>query len=454
MLIMEDMPCFWGDPDEPTRAAYESEAKEIIDRDFNHPSIFSWIMFNETWGLHIGRRDARVTGQDRGKAEASYLPETQEWVRSIYRWAKSVDPTRIVEDNSPCNYDKVESDINTWHFYINGYEQVRAHVTDVVEKTFPGSSFNCIGDNVQSDAPLMNSECGNVWGFTNGAGDSDLAWHYRYMMNEFRRHDKMCGFVFTELRDVTNEFNGYYRLDGREKFFGYEGFVPGMTLADLHAPDFIVIDAPPSRTAQAGERVSVPLLKSSYSDRYHGQKLTLGWELWHDNLGTRVTGDRGAVELDWNGYGVQEIAPIAFDLPKQDAVAVLAVTLRDAEGIVVTRNFIAFDVRGGSDAPVYDADGRFVAVPVTDFAEQTFAYQWNAIEGGKANGGQAGKFVYDVKLPDASSKRWCSRSSSTSKPARSGCWRATSKARGNARTASTSCTVRMPRWSTIPIRTT
>ena len=243
-------------------------------------------------------------------------------------------------------------------------------------------------------------------------------------------------------------------MDGREKFFGYEGFVPGMTLADLHAPDFIVIDAPPSRTAQAGERVSVPLLKSSYSDRYHGQKLTLGWELWHDNLGTRVTGDRGAVELDWNGYGVQEIAPIAFDLPKQDAVAVLAVTLRDAEGIVVTRNFIAFDVRGGSDAPVYDADGRFVAVPVTDFAEQTFAYQWNAIQGGKANGGQAGKFVYDVKLPDASSKRWCSMSSSTSKPARSGCLRATSKARGNARTASTSCMVRMQRWSTIPIRTT
>ena len=54
---------------------------------------------------------------------------------------------------------------NTWHFYINGYEQLREHVTDVVDETFPGSSFNCIGDNVQGDAPLMNSECGNVWGF-------------------------------------------------------------------------------------------------------------------------------------------------------------------------------------------------------------------------------------------------------------------------------------------------
>lgn len=66
----------------------------------------------------------------------------------------------------------------------------------------------------------MNSECGNVWGIDGGAGDSDLAWHYRYMLNEFRRHDKLCGFVFTEFRDVTNEFNGYYRLDGTDKNLG------------------------------------------------------------------------------------------------------------------------------------------------------------------------------------------------------------------------------------------
>ncbi|QHT63197.1 glycoside hydrolase family 2 [Paenibacillus lycopersici] len=402
LMVMEDMPCFWGNPDETARPAYEREAKEIIDRDFNHPSIFSWIMFNETWGLRTDAETIALTSQDAAKAEATYLPETQEWVRSMYRWAKSVDPTRIVEDNSPCNYDKVESDINTWHFYINGYEEVRAHVTDVVEKTYPGSSFNCIGDNVQTDAPLMNSECGNVWGFSNGAGDSDLAWHYRYMLNEFRRHDKMCGFVFTELRDVTNEFNGYYRLDGREKFFGYDGFVPGMTIADLHAPDFIVIDAPPCQTVQAGASVSVPLLASSFSDRYHGRQLQLGWELWHDNLGTRVTTERGTVALDWNGYGVTPIAePLAFSVPKQDAVAVLALTLRAGDGTVVTRNFVTFDVRSGEGVPVYDADGRFIAVPVTAFAEQTFAYQWNAIQEGKANGGKAGRFVYDIQLPDA-----------------------------------------------------
>ncbi|REE80956.1 glycosyl hydrolase family 2 [Paenibacillus taihuensis] len=398
MLVMEDMPCFWGNPDETARASYESESREIIERDYNHPSIISWVMFNETWGLKTNAKDSSLTSQS--FAPHNYLPETQEWVRGMYRWAKQLDPTRIVEDNSPCNYDHVESDLNTWHFYINGYEQLRAHVTEIVEKTYPGSGFNYIDGNVQGDAPLMNSECGNVWGFTNGAGDSDLAWHYWYMMNEFRRHDKMCGFVFTEFRDVTNEFNGYYRLNGTDKHFGYEELVPGMSLADLHTPDFIVVDGPPCKTVQAGEQVAVSLLASSFSDSYHGQQLTLAWELTYDNLGVRVTGERGGVELAWGGYGVKPIeAPIVVNMPKQDAVAVLAIRLVDAAGRVVTRNFTTFDVRSGVDGGVYEAEGQFLQVPVTGFESHSFPFQWNSIQEGKTSGGSEGEFVYDVELP-------------------------------------------------------
>ncbi|WP_223298977.1 glycoside hydrolase family 2 protein [Paenibacillus darwinianus] len=400
ILVMEDMPCFWGRPDEIARAAYEHEAREVIDRDYNHPSIFSWVMFNETWGLMSGDMTPGLAS-DITKRDG-FLPETQQWVRDMYRWAKRIDPSRIVEDNSPCNGDHVETDINTWHFYINGYDQVRAHVSEVVEKTFPGSDFNYIGGNVQTDAPLMNSECGNVWGIDHGAGDSDLAWHYRYMMNEFRRHDKMCGFVFTEFRDVTNEFNGYYRLDGSDKHFGYEAFVPGMTLADLHSPDFLVIDAPPSQTVEAGENVTVPLLRSSFSDRYHGHTLKVSWELHYDNLGTRTVADRGIADAAWDGYGVAAIAPLTVGMPKQDAVAVLAIRLLNEAGETVTRNFITFDVRGGEESGVYDAEGAFVGIPVGSFAGNSFSHQWEAIQGAKVNGAGHGKFVYDVKLPDQS----------------------------------------------------
>ncbi len=402
ILVMEDMPCFWGNPDEQACQAYEHEALEVIERDYNHPSIFSWVMFNETWGLKTDPKEAGVTGNI--GQQSSYLPETQEWVREQYHWAKTLDPTRIVEDNSPCNNDHVESDINTWHFYINGYDQVRDHLDEVVSKTYPGSVFNCIGGNVQSDAPLMNSECGNVWGIEGGAGDSDLAWHYHYMLNEFRKHDKLCGFVFTEFRDVTNEFNGYYRLDGSGKDFGYDAFVPGMSIADLHSPDFIMLDTPPCRTVSAQEQVVVPLLRSSFSDLHHGDKLTVQWELWYDDLGIRTVGDSGHFEVDWEDYGVAPLSSLTLTMPDRDAVAVLAVSLLNEAGEVITRNFTTFDVRSdesvGGDTP---KDGR-IHIPVGSYAEQSFEHQWNSIQDAKVSGAGEGSFSYDVTLPDITEK--------------------------------------------------
>ncbi|WP_246627399.1 glycoside hydrolase family 2 protein [Paenibacillus solanacearum] len=398
ILVMEDMPCFWGNPDEAARAAYEREAREVIERDRNHPSIFSWVMFNETWGL---KTDDQAPDQTRDWVPANrYLPETQQWVRDIYRWAKQLDPTRLVEDNSPCNWDHVESDLNTWHFYKNGYEIVREHVEGVVDQTFPGSTLNYCEGFTQSDAPLMNSECGNVWGIEGGAGDSDIAWHYRYMLNEFRRHDKMCGFVFTEFRDVTNEFNGYYRLNGTEKRFGYEAFVPGMTLTDLHSPDFIVIDAPPCQTVDASAAVQVALLRSSFDDRHFGKTLRLSWELWFDDLGVRTVADQGSVALEWNGYGVSPLAPLTVRMPDQDAVAVLGLKLSTLEGEAVMRNFTTFDVRSKAHDDAAEESSRRISVPVGQFKSQTFPYQWNAIQGHKTNGGGAGMFEYEIALPD------------------------------------------------------
>ncbi|RKP53062.1 glycoside hydrolase family 2 [Cohnella endophytica] len=388
ILVMEDMPCFWGEPDETARTAYEAEAREIMNRDYNHPSIVSWVVFNETWGLFSTRDKVR-----------SFLPETQEWVREVYRWAKSEDPTRLIEDNSPCNFDHVESDLNTWHFYRNGYQLVRDHVQEVVDKTFPGSEFNYTGGNVQSDAPLMNSECGAVWGIEGSAGDSDIAWQYKYMLNEFRRHDKMCGFIFTEFHDVVNEYNGYYRIDGADKDFGYGDFVSGMTVADLHSPDFIVFDAPPSRTVATGQSVEIRMLRSSYSDRYHGRKLRLEWELSYDNLGARMIAQQGTQTIDWNDYGVRELDSVQTSMPAVDSVAIFSVVLRDEQGIAITRNFITFDVQSGVADGVYDLEGQWLSVPVKKYERIEWPNAWHALNGNKINGGSEGYVEYEIKLP-------------------------------------------------------
>jgi len=382
VLVMADIPCFWGPPVPEARAAYEQELPEIMRRDLNHPAIFAWVVFNETWGL-----------LDTVDGKKVYLPETQEWVRSIYHKAKAIDPYRLIEDNSVCRYDHVQTDLNTWHFYLNSYEVVRDHIRDVVNNTYPGSSFNYIGENRQTDAPLMNSECGMVWGVENSAGDSDLAWQYHYMLNEYRLHEKICGFIFTEFHDVVNEFNGYYRIDDTDKDFGYQDFCRGMSLKDLHTADFLALDCPPIRTAAPGEAIAIPMTMSSFSDALHAQKCTVAWELWHDGLQGRVTDAMGEFPLPAFGYGATKLPELTVIMPPENAAAVLSLYVKNEKGQIVTRNFTTFDVQAALPE-------NMVEIPVCSGQAQGFVPVWNALLDDKLCLGGSGEVTYSIRLPE------------------------------------------------------
>ncbi len=382
VLVMADIPCFWGAPEEEARTAYEKALPELMGRDLNHPAIFAWVVFNESWGLL--HKDE--------KGESVYLPNTQEWVRRMYQAAKAIDPTRLVEDNSVCRYDHVETDLNTWHFYLNSYEIVRDHIREVVSKTYPGSDFNYIGGNVQGTAPLMNSECGMVWGVDGSAGDSDLAWQYHYMLNEYRLHEKLCGFIFTEFHDVVNEFNGYYRIDDTDKDFGYQDFCRGMSLKDLHAPDFIATDCAPVQSLPGGAQASIPLVISSFSAAHHGEDCRLAWELWHDGLQGRVTDASGEIALPRFGFGTTTLDPLTITLPQEKALCVLSLYLTDSQGEVISRNFTTFDVQAALPVNLLD-------VPVCQGQPSGFAPVWQALQGDKLCLGGEGEVIYDIALP-------------------------------------------------------
>src|SRR4051812_25209710 len=111
VLIMADVPNWWGPPDSAAFHEHEVALRGMIDRDYNHPAVFSWVMFNETWGLttKIGERER-------------YAPEAQRRVVSVYHLAKSLDPTRLVEDNSVCcHVGHTETDLDSWHEYLPGW---------------------------------------------------------------------------------------------------------------------------------------------------------------------------------------------------------------------------------------------------------------------------------------------------------------------------------------------
>ena len=394
LLVMADVPNSWGEPDAEMRREIEHALRGLIARDFNHPSIFAWGPFNETWGLFTRQGDRRV-----------YLPETQDWVTSIYRLAKQLDPTRLVEDNSPCNHDHVETDLNSWHAYLPGWAW-REHLAQVTRDTFPGSRWNFTGGRQQARQPLLNSECGNVWGYEGSTGDVDWSWDYHIMMNEFRRHPKVCGWLYTEHHDVINEWNGYYRYDRSDKFTGLEELSPGMSLRDLHAPFYLSTGSELCREARPGETVRVPLFASFMTDTAPAARLVIRAELvaW-DTLGRMRHFTRGGVEMPFHPWLNTELPPLKVPLPAMPCVAVLRLSLETPDGRVLHRNFTTFRVADGPAPRDETLKTDAGAVRVVRWAPASFRdarwslKQWNVLDGLKVNGAGHGYFEYRVPWP-------------------------------------------------------
>ena len=377
MLFMCDIPNF-GSYTEKAQARFEETLRGTIARDYNHPSIISWCNFNETWGL--------------GGREYKEMTERHEWVREMYHLAKSLDDTRLIEDNSPCLYDHVETDINSWHFYINDYERAKEHIANVVEETYPGSAFNYAGGNVQGNAPLINSEYG---GISAGAGDKDISWCFKYLTNELRLHPKICGYIYTELQDIEWEHNGFMNYDRSIKAFGYD-------YLDINALDFIAIDYSPGTTVAPGERIKADIYASHFSHKTI-TGTTLHWQLDTMSATGHITRGcvSGSVEIPFPQYQVQQVHELELLVPDiHSAVGTLHVWVTDDTGVVVARNFINFEHFVEEASPVESSDSKSVTVnyapgntSVSSWDKPTTSEQLFSAEG-------CGYVEYEVPLPE------------------------------------------------------
>jgi hypothetical protein len=387
VLVMADLPNSWGDPDAKMQHEAETTFREMVKRDFNHPSIFSWILFNETWGL-------RTHVEENGKRVGHYLPETQMWVSSLYYLAKSLDPTRLVEDNSICcGAGHTVTDINSFHDYLPGWEW-EDHLKKLTENSFEGSTFQFEAGFKQGKQPKINSECGNVWGYEGSTGDVDWSWDYHRMLNTFRKYPEVAGWLYTEHHDVINEWNGYWRFDRSNKFTGLEELMPGMKLNDLHADVYLSTGNEICKTVAGGEQVKVPLYLSSMTSVDYGKQLKLSYQVTLTNfIGETSLVTQSSRQLEYQPYIQQEVESLVLQMPNTSGLAILTLQVEDSKGTVLHHNFMHFEIISENKLPkteIYSVE----PTPIKAEFEKT----WTVLDGLKFNGSGSGYVEYVFKL--------------------------------------------------------
>ncbi|HUX51628.1 MAG TPA: glycoside hydrolase family 2 TIM barrel-domain containing protein [Spirochaetia bacterium] len=209
-LVWSEFPAPYSDTD----SARLSVARQWIDavrRDWNHPSIISWVIYNESWGIPSIHRD----------------PAVQEWVKWMVDTVRSLDATRIIIDND--GWYHVSTDLQTYHSYAPERDELlRVHHQAAETGSLPTRSLGVDGALI-AGRPLMLSEFGGI-GFA-AEGEVKAGWGYEGVAEDagaylFRLRDlfsavyamtPQVGFCYTQLTDVEQEINGLLTPDRAPK---------------------------------------------------------------------------------------------------------------------------------------------------------------------------------------------------------------------------------------------
>lgn len=200
-----------------------NEWNEVLERDYNHPSIVLWCPFNEIWDNETVRNI--------------------EAIQKVYNLTKEIDPCRPCVDVSGGNHGE-KTDLYDFHSYVEPLE-LEKQLNDLDSKNELNvpllySKF----DNYRYDGktPVMLSEFGGIalkckksdtiiktinecaitttddWGYGEQETNSN-AFVNRYieLINVIKKSKKISGFCYTQLYDIEQEQNGFFKYDRKSK---------------------------------------------------------------------------------------------------------------------------------------------------------------------------------------------------------------------------------------------
>lgn len=205
----------WGE----TAGAYEFHPKavekltrewtEIVRQYASHPSIITWVPFNESWGLqHI-----------------AHDPAQRAFSLALTNLTKALDTTRPVISND--GWEHTDSDIWTIHDYESSGEVLseryasREAIMHMIHGLGPaGRRLTVLPTTAESKArPVMVTEFGGVsfdlgsdltdsWGYSVANGSADFELRLTAILEAINGSSQLAGFCYTQLTDTRQETNG------------------------------------------------------------------------------------------------------------------------------------------------------------------------------------------------------------------------------------------------------
>jgi len=262
----------------------------------------------------------------------------------MWEVAKQLDPTRLVEDMSVCHWDHLEyyqhcdTDINSWHFYINDYQKAKAHIDKIVASTFVGSTYNYVPGFVHKGQPLINSEYGGIRALD---GDRDVSWSFKFLTNELRRHQQIAAYIYTELHDVEWEYNGFLNYDRTEKAFGYDPRI-------VNESNALPVDAPPVQKVAPGATVKLEISSAHFSTRKR-ENVSFFWHLGGIDTRGRLKRDLagGRVPIPFPHRKVAHAHTIEMRMPDETMLCTLLLEARTRDGTTIAFNYLDYFVSAG-----------------------------------------------------------------------------------------------------------
>ncbi|MFB5660480.1 glycoside hydrolase family 2 protein [Alteribacillus sp. HJP-4] len=211
LLVWSEMAAAYEFTDEAVKN-FTEEWMAIMEQHYNHPSIVTWVPFNESWGV----------------PNISHDNKQQKFTESIYYLSKTIDSERPVVVND--GWEHTISDILTFHDYEEAgdvFTRRYENKNDIVENRISHNNNKyALAEGYQyKGQPVIISEYGGI-AFNEGSGwgyghqvdsEEEFLQRYQSITDAIKALPYIVGYCYTQTTDVQQEINGLLKEDRTPK---------------------------------------------------------------------------------------------------------------------------------------------------------------------------------------------------------------------------------------------